>query len=86
MVASFCVAFGVFCAFIFQYTSTQTYQSDFGLLKDYLTNNSNMWFAFCFNVFTASLIGYFNDVYLDSYFVPSLFDQFAVKNKGKEIK
>ena len=82
MIAGFCVAFGVFCAFIFQYTSTQSYQSDFGLLKDYLTNNSNMWFAFCFNVFTASLVGYFNDVYLESYFFPSLFDQFAVKNKG----
>jgi hypothetical protein len=82
MIASFFVAFAIFVAFISKYTSTLNYQSDFQLLKNYLTNNSNMWFAFFFNVLTASLFGYFNDVYLDKYFLPSLHDYFAVKNKG----
>ena len=84
MFASFLAAFGILISLVYLYTTSGLKKySNYDLLVDYLHNNSNMWFAFLFNVFTSSSIGYFKDAYLDSYLFPSIFDYFAVKNKGK---
>lgn len=49
---------------------------------DHFKNNSDMWFAFLFNVIMTSLFGFFNDRYLKKYLFPSLIDYFALKNSG----
>lgn len=72
----------ILIALVYQTNFDNSFRTNFDFLKDYLKNSSTMWFAFLFNVFSTSLVGYFIDVYLEKYLFPSLMDEFALKNKG----
>jgi len=80
MFSSFLIAFLFLIGYVSLHISD--HKANYKLFLDYLKNNSTLWFAFLFNVFASSLVGFLIDFYLEKYIFPSLIDLFARKNKG----